>query len=55
MIIITDLCVCYFTVFTLSIQTPQLLTIHNLKFEQVQFTPTVVSKNNWMGGKKCRL
>ena len=33
-----DFCVCYFTVFTLSIQTPQLLTILNLKFEQVQFT-----------------
>ena len=45
MIIITDLLVidhlisvCYFTVFTLSIQTPQLLTICYLKFEQVQFT-----------------
>ena len=28
-----NLCVFYFTIFTLSIQTPQLLTILNLKFE----------------------
>ena len=33
-----DFSVCYFTVFTLSIQTPKFLTILNLKFEQVQFT-----------------
>ena len=30
-----NFCLSYFTVFTLSIQTPQLLTILNLKFEQV--------------------
>ena len=30
-----DLCVCNFTVFTLSIQTPQPLTIFYLKFEQI--------------------
>ena len=33
-----DFCVCYIIVFTLSIQTPKLLTILYLKFEQVQFT-----------------
>ena len=46
MIITTDLPIidylvysgCYFTVFTFSIETPQLLTILYLKFEQVQFT-----------------
>ena len=62
MIIITDLLkvdhlisvFVTFTVFTLSIQTPHLLTILYLKFEQVQFTTTVVSKNIWMSGKQCR-
>ena len=45
MIIVTDLLIIDHltsvflnTVFTLSIQTPQLLTILNLKFEQVQLT-----------------
>ena len=45
MIIVTDLLiidhlifVCYFTIFTLSIQTPQILTIHIKTFEQVEFT-----------------
>ena len=33
-----DFCVCYFTVINLSIQTPELLIILNLKFEQLQFT-----------------
>ena len=48
-----DFCVCYFTVFTLSIQTPQLLTILCLKFEQVQFTIHCCVKNSWMSGKQC--
>ena len=43
-----NFCVSYFTAFTLSIQTPQLLTILNRKFEQVQLLPNVVSKNIWM-------
>ena len=41
MFIITDLLIIYrliSVVITLSIQTPQLLTILYLKFEQVQFT-----------------
>ena len=45
MIIIIDLLIIdhsisvyYFDIFTLSIQTPQLFTILDLKFEQVQFT-----------------
>ena len=44
MIIVTDLlnrsfdfCVCYFTIFTLSIQTPQLLTTLYLQSEQEEF------------------
>ena len=41
-----DFCACYFTVFILSIQTPKLLTILYLKFEQVQLLPNVVSKNS---------
>ena len=39
-------------VFTLSIGTPQLLTILILNFEQVQFTSDVVSKNCWMSVKQ---
>ena len=42
------------TLLTLSIQTPQLLIILVLKFEQVQFTTHVVSKNYWMSDKQCR-
>ena len=33
-----NFCVCYFTIFTFCIHTPQLLIILYLKFEQVQFT-----------------
>ena len=49
-----DFCVCYFTVFTLSIQTPQLLAILYLKFEHVQFTSYCCVSNSWMSGKQCR-
>ena len=41
------------TISTLDIQTPQLLTILVLKFEQVNLLP-VVSKNSWMSGKQCK-
>ena len=39
-----DFCVCYFIVFTLSFQTPQLLSIFYLKFGQVQFITHYWSK-----------
>ena len=42
------------SVFTLSIQRPQLLTMLVLKFEKVNLLPDVVSKNCWMNGKQCR-
>ena len=42
------------TVFTLIILKPQLLTIIILKFEKVQFTTHIVSKNCGMNGKQCR-
>ena len=51
MIIVTDLqiidrsiSVSFFTIFTLSIQTPQLLTILNLKFEKYNLQSNFVSK-----------
>ena len=52
MTIITDLLVidhliyvfCYFTVFTLGIQTPQLLTILHLKFERPIYYPPLCLK-----------
>ena len=62
MIIITDLLLIdnlisvsvTLTVFTLSIQTPQPLTILYLKFEQVQFTTHFSVLNSWMSGKQYR-
>ena len=42
------------TIFTLSIWTPQLLTVVSLEFEQGQVTTHVVSKNCWISGKLCR-
>ena len=42
------------TVFTLSIRTPQLLTIYVLNLNQYNSLPDVVSKKCWMSGKQCR-
>ena len=61
MIIVTDLLiidhlisVAVLSVNTLSFQTPQLLTILNLKFEQVQFTTHFSVLSSWMSGRQCR-
>ena len=42
------------TIFTISIQTLQLLNTIVLKFEQVQFTTRCCVKNCWMSDKQCR-
>ena len=47
-----DFCVCYFTVFTLNMQTPQLLTILYLKYEQI--TTHCCVYNSLMSDKQCR-
>ena len=43
-----------FTVFTLSIWIPQLLTIFVQNLNRYNLLPDVVSKNCWISGKQCR-
>ena len=40
--------------FTINIQTPYVLIIHVLKFEQVHFTTFCCAWNGWTSDKQCR-